>query len=82
MVGTIAIAALALGAPLWVPVLIYASWITIGVLRHVDFDDMLPDEGERPRRLIMLLRVIDRVRDLGAHLPTGRIHKERRDNTQ
>lgn len=78
VVGTIAMAALSLGAPLWVPVLIYASWITIGVLRHVDFNDLLPDESERPRRLIVLLSAVAGVRSFGSHLRPAWTRKERR----
>ncbi len=76
VVGAIAMATLALGAPLWVPVLIFASWITVGVLRHVDFDDMLPNESERPRRLIVLLRAVDGIRSFGSHLRPGWTRKE------
>lgn len=74
-VGALAIGALALYPHLWIVLAFGPIPVTICVLRHFDFEDLVPDEANRPRRLIVLIRAVDGVRSFGSHLRPGWLRK-------
>jgi hypothetical protein len=78
--GAIGIGALGLYPHLWIVLAICPIPITVCVLRHFDFEDLVPDEADRPRRLIVLIRAVNEVRNFGSRLRFKRVRKEPHSN--
>lgn len=77
VVDAIAIGVLALYPHFWVILAICPISVTIVVLRHFDFEDLVPDEADRPRRLIVLISVVNGVRNFSSRLRPAWTRKER-----
>jgi hypothetical protein len=79
IIDVIALGALVLYPHFWILLSICPVAFVIVVIRHLDIDELFPDEGNRPPRVIVLIRVIDGIRDWGAHLMPSWIKQHRSD---
>ncbi len=77
IVGVIAIGVLALYPHFWIMLATCPITVTIVVLRHLDIDDLFPDEGNRPHRVIVLIRIVNAIQDFGSHLRPDWTRKQR-----